>query len=620
MGYLPFAVLGYLLNSIAVTVDKFLLTKSIPDPLVYVFYFSVASLLSLVVLPFVPIPPQDAIVISSVSTILWTIGAYFMFKALQIGQVSRVIPIIGTLIPLILLIQAIFNNSITINQAWAVWILVLGMVFLTLPDWRGKITIKEIYFTLFSAIFFAISYILLNLSYIHAYAILAPNISTDKMAIAVLAYSRFVLIPVGLVLILIPNLRQKIFIKKGSPSFKLLSKVGLLFVFGQTAGGTSGLFINFAISKATPALVNSLQGVQYVFLFALSLILAQKFPKIFYEKLSNLNIMGKIVGILLISLGLFVLSFETYSPKITPTLGVTYSPRYAKSLNLDPKKTFVQLVADLNPKSIRLPLYWDEVEPQKDQFDFSSINFYVNYAQQKNIDLVLVLGYKQPRWPECFAPNWTQKLNSEQKMGAILDLVDAEVNFFKKYPNIKIWQIENEPFLGFGICPKPDPNGTQLINEISLVKSIDSRRVMITDSGELSFWVNAMQNGDVFGTTIYRTVWNQYLGMVDYPLPPFFYQFKAIIVQFITQNQKPIIISELQTEPWQTQPIPLDQIPVSEQASLFSSSKLVENLNFAKQTNFSPIYLWGAEWWYFMQKNGHPEYLQQAQKLIRTYH
>src|SRR5260221_11764176 len=138
MSHIPFTITAYLLNSISVTVDKVLLTKHIPDPLVYIFYFSAFSLLAIFLLPFTHLPPLSVFGLASLSTLLWTTGAYFMFKALQQGQVSRVIPVIGTLIPLILLLYGVYRGNLDLNQIWAVLLLILGLVFLTVMDWKGK--------------------------------------------------------------------------------------------------------------------------------------------------------------------------------------------------------------------------------------------------------------------------------------------------------------------------------------------------------------------------------------------------------------------------------------------------------------------------------------------------
>lgn len=297
MTHLPFTILAYLFNATAVTIDKFLLTKHISNPLVYVFYFSVFSLLGLFLLPFTQIPSLSTFILASLSTLIWTGGAYFMFKALQIGQVARVIPVIGTLIPIFLLIQAVMAQTIKQQEILAVLILLLGLVFLTILDWRGKFTRKELALELLSASLFALSYIILRQAYL------------QNDFLTVLAWSRFILIPVGLTIVIIPVLRKIVFSDQaGKPSFKILSKAGLLFLIGQSFGGLSELLITFSISLATPALVNSLQGSQYIFLFFFSLVLARKFPQIYQEKTSSLYLLTKVLGILFIGGGLYLLA------------------------------------------------------------------------------------------------------------------------------------------------------------------------------------------------------------------------------------------------------------------------------------------------------------------------
>lgn len=303
MNHLPFTLTAYILNGIGVTIDKLLLTKHIPDPLVYIFYFSLVSLLAIFLTPFVSVPSIEVIIISSFSTLLWTTGAYFMFKALQVGQVSRVIPVIGTIIPTILLIEAISSSTITLSQIQAIVLLLLGIIFITIFDWRGKGTKKEFLFEILSAAFFAISYLFLRQAYL-----LADNF------FSVVVYSRFVLIPIGLALFLIPNTRGRIFFKNSSsknekvPSF-IKSKGMVIFAVGQISAGFAELLLTFSVSLASPALVNSLQGIQYVFLFFANIILAKKFPNVYKEKFTRLALLTKFVGILFIGGGLFLLAF-----------------------------------------------------------------------------------------------------------------------------------------------------------------------------------------------------------------------------------------------------------------------------------------------------------------------
>lgn len=280
-----------------------MLQKAIPDPLVYIFYISLVSFLAVLAIPFTHIPTLTTFNLASLSTILWTIGAYFMYKALKLGNVSRVIPIIGTLIPIILLVFASGNQVISLSQTWAVWFLITGMIFLTLPDWKarlpdgqGNLSKKEIIFEVLSAVLFAFSYIILRQAYL----------TSDFFS--VLVWSRLILLPLGIILLLIPTTRKKIITLKG-PKLNFLSPTGLLFLGGQTSGAASELLLLFSISLANPALVNSLQGTQYVFLLVFGVILSKKYPDIFGEKYSFKIMLSKIAGIILLGTGLYLLAF-----------------------------------------------------------------------------------------------------------------------------------------------------------------------------------------------------------------------------------------------------------------------------------------------------------------------
>ena len=301
--YLPISILAFILNGIAVTVDKFLLTKVIPDPLFYVFYFSLISFLAIFAIPFTHIPTFEVFLLSSVSTVLWTLAAYCMFKALKIGLVQRVIPVIGSLNPLILFTIGISFGTILVNEAWAIIVLILGLIFLTLSDWRGKISKSELLLEILASSLFAFSYLLLKQAYLQA-----DFISAGKNSfITVLVWSRFILIPVAVVFLLVPTLRSKV-VPNQSQGVSMLKRGGLLFIFGQISAGISQFLIFFAVSLGNPALINSLQGTQYVFLFILSLILAKKYPQIFGEKYNKIALSSKILGILLIGLGLYLLA------------------------------------------------------------------------------------------------------------------------------------------------------------------------------------------------------------------------------------------------------------------------------------------------------------------------
>ncbi len=296
MIYLPFVLLAYFFNGVAVLVDKFLLTSKVTNPLIVIFYISFFSMFILLLIPFTSSITVSVFILASLSTIVWTLGATFLYKALQIGLVTRVIPVIGTIIPITLLISAVYTKSITNPEILAVIVLIFGLIFLTIFEWRGKITPKEIFYEVLSAVLFAISYLILREAYLR------------QDFFTVLVWSRVILAPIGILIVLIPASRRIVF-SKSDNSFSLFSKPGIIFLAGQSAGGISELLITFSVSLATPALVNSLQGSQYLFLFVASLFLGKKFPEIFKEQHTHLKTTLKVIGILCIAFGLYILAF-----------------------------------------------------------------------------------------------------------------------------------------------------------------------------------------------------------------------------------------------------------------------------------------------------------------------
>lgn len=296
MFYLPFVLVAYFLNSIAVTVDKFLLIRAIPDPIIYIFYFSVLSFLAVLALPFVAIPSLVVLSLASLSTLFWTFGAYLMFSALKLGQIQRVIPVIGTITPLLLLFPATQTSSITNQQALAIVLLLIGLVFLTVFDWKGKIRMFELFLEIGSAAFFALSYYLIRIAF------------ERESFLTVFVWSKPILLPLGLILLSFPQIRVKIlsFLKvKKSP----INQNSLLFVFGQISAGISEVLLIFSISLANPAIVNSLQGVKYIFLFIFSLILGKKMPAVFKGRFSSTFLVSQALGIAFIGIGLYLLAF-----------------------------------------------------------------------------------------------------------------------------------------------------------------------------------------------------------------------------------------------------------------------------------------------------------------------
>lgn len=296
------------------------------------------------------------------------------------------------------------------------------------------------------------------------------------------------------------------------------------------------------------------------------------------------------------------------------TWGVNFSQKHAKDLGLNWQETYLALLDDLKTKNIKLLTHWDLLESAKDQYHFDDLDWQVAETEKRDAKIILVIGMKTGRWPECHIPSWAQNLTKGEQQKEILELVENIVLRYRDSRAIKTWQAENEPFFPFGVCPWSDKGFVK--KEIELIKSLDGqeRRVLVTDSGELSSWIRPAKLGDIVGTTMYRRVWSKELkAYITFPLPPTFYWLKAKFIERVFG--KDVIVVELQAEPWGQKL--LYGSPLEEQEKTMNLKQFRKNIEFAKKTGFDEFYLWGAEWWHWLkEKQNHPEIWEEAKKII----
>ena len=303
--------------------------------------------------------------------------------------------------------------------------------------------------------------------------------------------------------------------------------------------------------------------------------------------------------LIFITLLLGFLAFTAwYTPGENPEvkIGVSFSPQQAQKLGLDWQETYLSLLTNLKVRNIRLNSYWREIETTDNEYYFENLDFLVEKAAENGAQVMLVVGLKQPGWPECFTPDWAKLLKLKDRQKQALEFIEVVVERYKGKPTIEKWQVENEPLFNYGAdC---DPKDLEFLQaEVQLVRSLDpTREIVVTDSGELGFWKNAMSTSTIFGTTLYRKVHNPIFGIFIWPLPAGFYSLKSDLVRefFAPVNQK-TIISELQAEPWFSKP--LIDTKVAEQSQMFSLKDFQNNVNLAK--------------------NNHPEYLEYAKSLFK---
>lgn len=310
--------------------------------------------------------------------------------------------------------------------------------------------------------------------------------------------------------------------------------------------------------------------------------------------------------IICFAIGLFFyFLFMSFSGKIEKEeveYGTTFSVMYAQELGIDWKEAFSATLDDLNIKSIRIPLYWESIESQKGQFDFSDIDWMLVELSKRDGKAILAVGKRLPRWPECHLPKWSSELNTEDLKEAQKDYVGKVVGRYRNSNVVKYWQVENEPFLTAYASQNCGIDADQkLLDELTgIVRNVDrDTPIMITDSGNYGLWKDAYKRADVFGYSVYQYVYNDWFGEIKSWLPASYYRLKIFLVNSLFNDSKPTILSELSLEPWLSQPIV--SAPLELSASRMNAQRAEEVLAFALGTGERQQYLWGVEWWYWLK-------------------
>jgi hypothetical protein len=291
--------------------------------------------------------------------------------------------------------------------------------------------------------------------------------------------------------------------------------------------------------------------------------------------------------------------------------GITFSTKFCDELGLGWKETYRAILDELQVKYIRIPVYWDEIEREEGVYDFSDYDYLLDTGEKNDVKFILSIGRRIPRWPECHSPAWLNRQSETEAQAATLKMIATVIERYRDRASIEYWQIENEPFLGtFGVCPPLDEEFLQ--QEFALARSLDDRQLIITGSGELSSWKKEAAVGDIFGSTLYRSIHNKVVGHIRYPFSTWFYETKAKMAGLTPER---LMVLELQAEPWVPQG-KMIYLSDSEINRTMSIQQFKNNIQYAVDLDFRRAYFWGTEWWYWQKKYGNPEYWRIAASLF----
>lgn len=340
MLWLIATIFSYFLFSLTPLGDKYLLKGPLPNPKIYSFYVGMLGILALALIPFgFTIPSLIQLLFSFFAGALAILFLVVYFSALQKFEPSRIIPAMGGILPLftfglVYIIQRyaalpqvsslfLSANKQILNSTGLVafFLLILGSVVISIEK-EKLVTFKSFQVSVILAALGSLSLLAAKIVYLYQ-----PFLTG------------FILMRIGGVLAVLfflfsKGIRREIF-KATEPFWKKTAaflfqkkrsslsisnnlhlqeksyKTVVLFFLVQTIGAGATILQQWAIFLAPLsylAIINALQGVQYVFLFIFATLLSLKFPKILKERISNKILYQKLLAILFISAGLIILA------------------------------------------------------------------------------------------------------------------------------------------------------------------------------------------------------------------------------------------------------------------------------------------------------------------------
>lgn len=318
--WLIITISAYFINAGVYVADKFLLSKKIHSSITYAFYVGIWSIFNIFLLFLAPwLPNLQELLLDLFAGILFLITLIFWYKALHQSEATRVVPIVGALIPIfsLLLSFAFLGESLGERQLLSFIILIIGGILISVKSTRFYITkhVLESFRNIFgnmlggihakyrptrrlilnsivSALFFAIYYVFIKYIYL------------NQPFIGAFVWSRLGTFLGVLLILFVPSWRRSIVKhQQGAKTPKNLT----FFLSVRILAAAAFIMLNWAISLGNVAMVNALQGTLYIFLILLVLFLSAKFPKILKEELGKGVLLQRVIGIALIGIGLYML-------------------------------------------------------------------------------------------------------------------------------------------------------------------------------------------------------------------------------------------------------------------------------------------------------------------------
>lgn len=313
MSWLSLILIAYLILSVSNMIDKIFLSHFVTESIVYTIWVSLLSvgMVALFVLHWfldhgaytslkdlgelTLMNPLDQI-ISFIIGIIFTLSIYCLYSALQKGEASRILPLIGGSMPIMIYLISFWYDPLDPARFLAFGLLVLGAVLISWTPTHGspkKLRIGMVYglgaAASFAVFFVLTQYILNHQGFING--VVWPRLGSAACLVALMTNAR---------------VRHKFATSLKHLNYQMRS----LWLGSQALGALGFLGQQYVISlpKVSVALVVALQSVQYALILLFASVLTVFRPALLREFVSRRIIFQKIAALVCIGAGLYLIA------------------------------------------------------------------------------------------------------------------------------------------------------------------------------------------------------------------------------------------------------------------------------------------------------------------------
>jgi hypothetical protein len=338
-----------------------------------------------------------------------------------------------------------------------------------------------------------------------------------------------------------------------------------------------------------------------------------------------------------------LLGSEVWPPSTpsAPLVGFSYSPLMSQWAHRDPVQDLEILLAATDPDLVRLPVYWESVEPTADTLDFSSIDALLAVVEDHNrlavspTRVVLTIGARNILYPELHAPGWAGArqqpyLNDMQLSTAYRTYFDGSIARYRSSPLLYAWQVENEPFdyVVNDLTGADQITAQQLSWEIAQVHELDPHHEVVTTT--FDGWNVSVDMLQLYAPLVLAGLGGYPSGHPEQTLaagdalgldlyvdgPPIPLRFTSVDLRTAWKQQavdfwagqartqgKDLWLAEMQAQPWGS-------------TTGFTPANLVASAVDYRQEPLKVVLLWGVETW--LQDPAWMAAATQAMTILRT--